>query len=165
MKTKWSWIRWAARLPGWNTVTARMAFWERQVNRACWRNERKCKRDIERRAARTGTRQRSLAAARLGKGWCSSSFPLSDGAALRLTIARYYTPVGRNIQKPYDKGLENYEDELMNRFSDGEVLWWGYVGLKKAQPLNARQPYCLWRRRHYPDILFLTILPRSRRGS
>lgn len=57
-----------------------------------------------------------------GKGLVQQQFPLSDGAALRLTVARYYTPVGRNIQKPYDKGLENYEDELMNRFNDGEVL-------------------------------------------
>ena len=34
-----------------------------------------------------------------GKGLVQQQFPLSDGAALRLTIARYYTPVGRNIQK------------------------------------------------------------------
>ncbi len=66
-----------------------------------------------------------------GKGLVQQQFPLSDGAALRLTIARYYTPVGRNIQKPYDKGLENYEDELMNRFSDGEVLH-GDTSFKKG---------------------------------
>ena len=57
-----------------------------------------------------------------GKGLVQEQFNLSGGAALRLTIARYYTPLGRNIQKPYNKGKEEYEDELMNRFHDGEVL-------------------------------------------
>jgi len=57
-----------------------------------------------------------------GKGLVQNQFNLSNGGALRLTIARYYTPLGRNIQKPYDKGREQYEDELMNRFHDGEVL-------------------------------------------
>ncbi|NNV55788.1 S41 family peptidase [Limnovirga soli] len=57
-----------------------------------------------------------------GKGLVQQQYPLSDGGALRLTIARYYTPIGRNIQKPYNKGLENYEDELMQRFHDGEVV-------------------------------------------
>lgn len=57
-----------------------------------------------------------------GKGLVQQQFPLSDGAAVRLTVARYYTPVGRNIQKPYDKGIDNYEDELMHRFYDGEVV-------------------------------------------
>jgi len=57
-----------------------------------------------------------------GKGLVQNQFNLSNGGALRLTIARYYTPIGRNIQKPYDKGREEYEDELINRFHDGEVL-------------------------------------------
>ncbi|MGI8951618.1 MAG: S41 family peptidase [Chitinophagaceae bacterium] len=57
-----------------------------------------------------------------GKGLVQQQFDLSDGAALRLTIARYYTPLGRNIQKPYDKGKEQYEGELINRFHDGEVV-------------------------------------------
>ncbi|HWB27888.1 MAG TPA: S41 family peptidase [Chitinophagaceae bacterium] len=57
-----------------------------------------------------------------GKGLVQNQFNLSDNGALRLTIARYYTPLGRNIQKPYDKGREQYEDELMNRFHDGEVV-------------------------------------------
>ncbi len=57
-----------------------------------------------------------------GKGLVQQQFNLSGGAALRLTIARYYTPLGRNIQKPYDKGREQYEDELMQRFHDGEVM-------------------------------------------
>jgi carboxyl-terminal processing protease len=57
-----------------------------------------------------------------GKGLVQQQFMLSDGSELRLTIARYYTPVGRNIQKPYDKGKEQYEEELLNRFHDGEVI-------------------------------------------
>ncbi|HVX25999.1 MAG TPA: S41 family peptidase, partial [Parafilimonas sp.] len=44
-----------------------------------------------------------------GKGLVQQQFNLSDGSELRLTVARYYTPVGRNIQKPYDKGKEEYE--------------------------------------------------------
>lgn len=57
-----------------------------------------------------------------GKGLVQEPFMLSDGSQLRLTIARYYTPVGRNIQKPYDKGKDIYEEELYNRFHDGELV-------------------------------------------
>ena len=57
-----------------------------------------------------------------GKGLVQEQYPLSDGAALRLTIARYYTPTGRSIQKPYNKGHEAYEEEVIKRFHDGEVL-------------------------------------------
>ncbi|WP_298299399.1 S41 family peptidase [Hydrotalea sp.] len=57
-----------------------------------------------------------------GKGLVQQQFQLSNGGALRLTVARYYTPLGRNIQKPYNKGKEAYEDELINRFHDGELL-------------------------------------------
>ncbi len=57
-----------------------------------------------------------------GKGLVQQQFNLSDNSALRLTIARYYTPLGRNIQKPYDKGRDQYEQELVNRFHDGELV-------------------------------------------
>lgn len=57
-----------------------------------------------------------------GKGLVQQQFPLSDGGALRLTVARYYTPLGRNIQKPYDKGKDKYEEELLNRYNDGELV-------------------------------------------
>lgn len=56
-----------------------------------------------------------------GKGLVQQQFQLSDGSAVRLTVARYYTPLGRNIQKPYNNGKEAYEEELINRFHDGEV--------------------------------------------
>ncbi len=48
-------------------------------------------------------------------------FELKDGSAIRLTIARYYTPSGRSIQKPYDIGYDAYEEEIYNRFEDGEL--------------------------------------------
>ena len=51
-----------------------------------------------------------------GKGLVQEQFTLSDGSALRLTTARYYTPLGRSIQKPYDKGLQNYSAEVMERY-------------------------------------------------
>lgn len=47
---------------------------------------------------------------------------MSDGSAVRLTIARYYSPLGRNIQKPYSKGKAEYEEELAERFHNGEVV-------------------------------------------
>jgi carboxyl-terminal processing protease len=57
-----------------------------------------------------------------GKGLVQEQYQLSDGSAMRLTIARYYTPTGRSIQKPYDKGHDDYNEEVMKRFHDGEVL-------------------------------------------
>ncbi len=57
-----------------------------------------------------------------GKGLVQQQYNLSDGGALRLTVARYYTPIGRNIQKPYNKGKEEYEEELIERFHNGEVV-------------------------------------------
>lgn len=57
-----------------------------------------------------------------GKGLVQEQYDLNDGSALRLTIARYYTPVGRSIQRPYGNGEKAYYDEIMKRFHDGEVL-------------------------------------------
>lgn len=56
-----------------------------------------------------------------GKGLVQNPFNLPDGSAIRLTIARYYTPVGRCIQKPYDGKIENYYKDLNNRFKHGEL--------------------------------------------
>jgi carboxyl-terminal processing protease len=56
-----------------------------------------------------------------GKGLVQEQFDLSDGSALRLTIARYYTPIGRSIQRPYTNGGKAYYEEVSNRFHDGEV--------------------------------------------
>ncbi|MCM1224132.1 MAG: S41 family peptidase [Lachnospiraceae bacterium] len=58
-----------------------------------------------------------------GKGLVQRPFPFPDGSMIRLTIARYYTPVGRCIQKHYDKGHgEEYQLDLLNRYDSGE-LW------------------------------------------
>lgn len=57
-----------------------------------------------------------------GKGLVQEQYDLSDGSALRLTVARYYTPLDRSIQRPYSKGEKAYYDEIMNRFHDGEVV-------------------------------------------
>jgi carboxyl-terminal processing protease len=56
-----------------------------------------------------------------GKGLVQEPFTLNDGSGLRLTVARYYTPSGRCIQKPYDNGAEAYEHELLDRYENGEV--------------------------------------------
>jgi carboxyl-terminal processing protease len=56
-----------------------------------------------------------------GKGLVQEQVSLSDGSALRLTVARYYTPTGRCIQKPYTKGAEEYYMEYYHRMTDGEL--------------------------------------------
>ncbi len=55
-----------------------------------------------------------------GKGLVQRPITLSDGGELRLTTARYYTPSGRNIQKPYKGGRKAYFRELEKRYSHGE---------------------------------------------
>ncbi len=56
-----------------------------------------------------------------GKGLVQEQIGLSDGSALRLTVARYYTPTGRCIQKPYTNGNEEYYMEYYHRMTDGEL--------------------------------------------
>lgn len=56
-----------------------------------------------------------------GKGLVQQQLNLADGSAIRLTVARYYTPSGRSIQKPYVRGeSEAYEMDILNRFKHGE---------------------------------------------
>jgi carboxyl-terminal processing protease len=57
-----------------------------------------------------------------GKGLVQEQIEIPDGSAIRLTIARYYTPSGRCIQKSYSKGLEAYYSEEYDRFDNGELL-------------------------------------------
>ncbi len=56
-----------------------------------------------------------------GKGLVQETTYFRDGSAMRLTIARYYTPTGRSIQKPYNNGVKDYEHELINRYEHGEL--------------------------------------------
>lgn len=57
-----------------------------------------------------------------GKGLVQQQIPFGDGSALRLTIARYYTPTGRSIQKPYDNGSDDYHHELYHRIEHQELF-------------------------------------------
>ena len=56
-----------------------------------------------------------------GKGLVQEQKPLSDGSALRLSIARYYTPTGRSIQKPYTENLNDYYLDIRARYFHGEL--------------------------------------------
>ncbi|MFO7657731.1 MAG: S41 family peptidase [Bacteroidales bacterium] len=58
-----------------------------------------------------------------GKGLVQEQREFQDGSAIRLTIARYYTPTGRSIQKPYDHGLEDYYNDLNTRYFNGEFQY------------------------------------------
>ena len=55
-----------------------------------------------------------------GKGLVQEPIPFTDGSAMRLTVARYYTPTGRSIQKPYKDGFDKYYDDISNRYTHGE---------------------------------------------
>ena len=57
-----------------------------------------------------------------GKGLVQEQLVLSDNSAIRLTVARYYTPTGRCIQKPYDGDHEKYELEYYERYENGELF-------------------------------------------
>lgn len=57
-----------------------------------------------------------------GKGLVQRILPMQDGSELRLTIARYYTPSGRNIQKPYDNGTDKYFNDIESRYKKGELV-------------------------------------------
>jgi carboxyl-terminal processing protease len=57
-----------------------------------------------------------------GKGLVQEQFPFEDGSAVNLTVARYYTPSGRSIQKSYAGGTDNYHNELNDRMKKGELF-------------------------------------------
>lgn len=56
-----------------------------------------------------------------GKGLVQESVQWPDGSAIRLTVARYYTPSGRSIQKSYDEGIDKYNEEAYQRYLNGEM--------------------------------------------
>lgn len=79
-----------------------------------------------------------------GKGLVQEQYGLSDGSAIRLTVARYFTPSGRSIQRPYDKGKKIYMDELLERYNNGEMMHADsfHVNKDKAfQTTNGRTVY------------------------
>ena len=70
-----------------------------------------------------------------GKGLVQRPFPFPDGSMVRLTTAHYYTPSGRSIQKPYEKGKgEDYSKDLMNRYDHGEFYSADSIHLDKSKP-------------------------------
>ncbi len=56
-----------------------------------------------------------------GKGLVQEQLGFPDGSAMRMTIARYYTPTGRSIQKPYGENFDDYYKEFYQRFANGEM--------------------------------------------
>lgn len=57
-----------------------------------------------------------------GKGLVQREMELGDGSAVRLTVARYYTPTGRSIQRPYGDGNRTYYNEYEERYLNGELI-------------------------------------------
>lgn len=57
-----------------------------------------------------------------GKGLVQQPFALNDGSMIRLTTAHYYTPAGRNIQKPYKDNPDNYRNDYLKRYESGELF-------------------------------------------
>ena len=81
-----------------------------------------------------------------GKGLVQRPFPFPDGSMIRLTVAHYYTPTGRDIQKPYEKGDQrSYAQDLLDRYNRGELMHADsihYIDSLKVQTLvNARTMY------------------------
>jgi len=57
-----------------------------------------------------------------GKGLVQNGYYLTDGSMIRLSIARYYTPTGRLIQRPYNEGYDKYVSDFYERYADGEMM-------------------------------------------
>lgn len=58
-----------------------------------------------------------------GKGLVQRPIPFPDGSMMRLTVAHYYTPTGRDIQKPYRKGDQKaYQEDILTRYNSGELM-------------------------------------------
>lgn len=69
-----------------------------------------------------------------GKGLVQQPIEFSDGSAIRLTVARYYTAAGRCIQRPYNRGYdENYELDILNRYNRGEFSYQDSIHLNKEK--------------------------------
>ncbi|WP_437918107.1 S41 family peptidase [Sphingobacterium sp. LRF_L2] len=71
-----------------------------------------------------------------GKGLMQKPVPLSDGSEMQLTGARYYTPSGRSIQKPYSKGREDYFEDFNRRMESKELLEEGHVQFPDSLKYN-----------------------------
>lgn len=75
-----------------------------------------------------------------GKGLVQQQFPFEDGSAVRLTVARYYTPSGRCIQKPYKLGEKDaYQQDLEERFEHGEFYSADSIHLKDSTAYHTKK--------------------------
>lgn len=75
-----------------------------------------------------------------GKGLVQSQIPFPDSTAVRLTVARYFTPSGRCIQKPYEKGNDvDYENEIKNRYLHGELDTEDSVKMNQTQQYKTKK--------------------------
>ena len=79
-----------------------------------------------------------------GKGLVQRPVPFPDGSMMRLTVAHYYTPTGRDIQKPYDKGdSKKYAKDILDRFNHGELMHADsikYIDSLKVETLVSKRP-------------------------
>lgn len=79
-----------------------------------------------------------------GKGLVQRPFPFQDGSMMRLTVAHYYTPTGRDIQKPYIAGNANkYAHDILDRLSSGELMHQDsikYVDSLRVNTLRLKRP-------------------------
>ncbi|MDE5976315.1 MAG: peptidase S41, partial [Muribaculaceae bacterium] len=79
-----------------------------------------------------------------GKGLVQRPIPFPDGSMIRLTVAHYYTPTGRDIQKPYQKGNSRaYNEDILDRFQHGELMHADsikYIDSLKVETLNLHRP-------------------------
>lgn len=79
-----------------------------------------------------------------GKGLVQRPIPLPDGSMIRLTVAHYYTPTGRDIQKPYEKGnAKAYRSDIIDRFYSGELMHADsihYVDSLRVETLKLKRP-------------------------
>ena len=73
-----------------------------------------------------------------GKGLVQREMDFGDGSAVRLTIARYYTPTGRSIQKSYKNGGDDYNNEFEHRFESGEL--YSKDSIKIADTIQFKTP-------------------------
>lgn len=79
-----------------------------------------------------------------GKGLVQRPLPFPDGSMIRLTVAHYYTPTGRDIQKPYKKGNQKeYAKDILDRLNNGELMHQDsikYIDSLKVKTLNLGRP-------------------------
>ena len=79
-----------------------------------------------------------------GKGLVQRPIPFPDGSMMRLTVAHYYTPTGRDIQRPYSKGdREGYSRDILDRFHSGELMHSEsikYIDSLKVSTLRLKRP-------------------------